>query len=743
MSPTTDHIIQPSPASRRGIQSWPEIDTSLSSNTERNTHRRKQKATTPSKRRGPQSRLPPEARQILEQEFASNPYPCSWEVDIIAHRTKLDVKRVRTWFNNTRSRKQGSKHSEVNSIYNDDHGQSVAAKLSWESLEALSKEVDDVPQPPLEAYLASSYDEEAVPMSAIQAAIDCSSTSERADTLMDSSSASRIGRTGSVITSLTSSDDSVPTSFTVSSGGSNVSSFGRDRRRGRRRMSWRSSPYAKTRIAGQLFDLPNKDLTFFCTFCPRSYKTKYEWTRHEDSVHALRTTWVCCSASAEALQTCPFCGEPSPDQYHLANHNYQQCHNKSEPQRTFFRRDHFVQHLHHVHFKTKHPSQAHGCQIRLASASANNYGCKDLAMTWRKFGAPMRNDDPMLKCGFCGHISKDWNGRCDHVANHLSVHNPRRSAWWPERAENRLDNLCVPQTIGPFRCRYCQMVFTDLNGLKKHSTCSVWSCRFLGTFDDIASESSGPPLCPQFPSPRAHHCHLCGAGYRSTTSHTDHAQQYHSYRQCNQELYWSEQDFLDHLHEFHGAAQTQLLQQKIIIDKNFSRRLESAFEPIGFEEMLQGCRMASPSSSFVDPFTEEPPPLTLDETPDVAMSSPSSPVPRRRTARERLSAMTDIPAKVRQQRSHREALMETEMPGPRFFRLDPIMPFLATRIYFLRNAKMANLLNDGRAFLEEVPRSHIASLVMSSGLVGMAGVRLPVQVKKDDERGLVEFALED
>ena len=46
------------------------------------------------KRKGPQSRIPLEARQILEDEFATNPYPCSWEMDIIAHQANLDVKKV-------------------------------------------------------------------------------------------------------------------------------------------------------------------------------------------------------------------------------------------------------------------------------------------------------------------------------------------------------------------------------------------------------------------------------------------------------------------------------------------------------------------------------------------------------------------------------------------------------------------------------------------------------------------------
>ena len=66
------------------------------------------------KRKGPQSRIPLEARQILEDEFAANPYPCTWELDIIAHQANLDVKKVRNWFNNTRARKKcGGKSSLI------------------------------------------------------------------------------------------------------------------------------------------------------------------------------------------------------------------------------------------------------------------------------------------------------------------------------------------------------------------------------------------------------------------------------------------------------------------------------------------------------------------------------------------------------------------------------------------------------------------------------------------------------
>ena len=57
---------------------------------------------------------------------------------------------------------------------------------------------------------------------------------------------------------------------------------------------------------------------------------------------------------------------------------------------------------------------------------------------WRRFGAPMKKDDPMLHCGFCGKVSKDWPERCEHVAEHLAARELTRDVWWPERKENHL-----------------------------------------------------------------------------------------------------------------------------------------------------------------------------------------------------------------------------------------------------------------------------------------------------------------
>lgn len=619
---------------------------------------------------------------------------------------------------------------------------SLASRLSRDSLEALDKNADQVvqaPQPPLAVYLAQSYQEEAINFSAIQAAIDSGELSDEGDFQLDTSSSSKMGRSGSIVTSITSSDGTAPTTY---SSGSNMSSFGRDRRRGRRRMAWKASPYTRTRFNG-LNDagVPQEDLPFCCTFCPRAFKTKYEWIRHEDSVHALRTTWICCDSKNAPLLSCPFCGQMRPDEYHMASHKYQQCRNKPESQRTFYRRDHFIQHLHHVHFaNVKHPSVRLGCQTRLMDSEGYNFGCKDLAIKWRRFGAPIKADDPMLHCGFCGKRSKDWSDRCEHVAEHMYAGELDRSAWWPERLENHLENLCSPHAVGPFRCRYCRKVFANNDAMNKHSHCRVWSCRFLRSFDDVAAENAGPPLCPQFPSPKAHHCHLCGAGYRSF--HIEHAQHYHRYRQCDQRLYTSEDDFLQHLHEFHGGSLPQLMRGNSILEQNFSRNKGASFEPLEFEEILQGCRVATPRASFVDPVTTEGPPKASSTAEELPRAKAQSPTPTRKKVTDHLPDTHQRPAKVGRQRSNSADSKPTPQ-GPRFFRLNPLVPFLSSRVYYLRSAIPASLFPDGKAVLDEMPKSHIASLVMSSGLLGMAGVRFPVSMKREGEKGPVEFALEE
>jgi hypothetical protein len=716
------------------------------------------------KRKGPQSRISLEARQILEDEFAANPYPCSWELDIIAHQANLDVKKVRNWFNNTRARKKDDGESslmemDVASILtttdgksthqatSDGIGRSLATKLSKDSLEALDEALeDDVSQPPqpLAVYLAQSYQEEAITYPAVQAAIDSSSLCGNGD-YDDAWSASRQGRRGSVITSAASSEVTAPTTYTVSSSGSrsNVSSFGRDRRRGRRRMAWKESPYNDrpkfngVNSAGE----PQKDLPFFCTFCPRAFKTKYEWVRHEDSVHALRTTWICCDTKNTSIESCPFCGQMHPDDAHMAGHKYQQCRSKPESQRTFYRRDHFVQHIHHVHFtNTKHPSVRVGCQTRLMNTEGQNFGCKDLALKWRRFGAPMKRDDPMLHCGMCGKITKDWAERSIHVAEHLIAREHDRSVWWPERKENHLENLYSKSPFESFRCRYCLKIFKDVAEMNAHSHCKVWSCRFLKSFDELTADNAGPPLCPDFPSTKAHHCHLCGAGYR--TPHAEHAQSFHRYRSCNQEFYTSEEAFLQHLHISHAASHPIQLQGNSVIEQNFMRNKGASFEPIEFNESWQPCLMdldTAPIGPFMVDNTATP--LSIKEKNDHAPTRKQS-VARKKTREEHIQATMGA-GKVQQRQRSDTTASRLEMGSPRFLRLSTYAPFLSSRVFYSRESKLSGIPRDNEAVIEEMPRPHIAALVMSAGLVSLASVRWAIRPKQHAASGMIELLLDE
>lgn len=53
------------------------------------------------------------AKKLLEQHFAANPYPALIGIEMLARRTNLTIKNVQMWFSNTRARKCKSKRKCV------------------------------------------------------------------------------------------------------------------------------------------------------------------------------------------------------------------------------------------------------------------------------------------------------------------------------------------------------------------------------------------------------------------------------------------------------------------------------------------------------------------------------------------------------------------------------------------------------------------------------------------------------
>lgn len=90
---------------------------------------------------------------------------------------------------------------------------------------------------------------------------------------------------------------------------------------------------------------------FQCTFCTDRFKSKYDWSRHEKSLHLSLEKWICaplgevitCSSSGQ--RKCVFCNELDPSKEHLETHNYRGCEEKGKEARTFYRKDHLRQHL--------------------------------------------------------------------------------------------------------------------------------------------------------------------------------------------------------------------------------------------------------------------------------------------------------------------------------------------------------------------------------------------------------------
>lgn len=167
------------------------------------------------------------------------------------------------------------------------------------------------------------------------------------------------GSTGSFSLFRAPSTTSLETSFTNMSSGSVQShgsaySYGsrnsigslnsltsKTERRRRRRMPTRTPKAA----------LDKTPRLFQCTFCTDRFKSKYDWSRHEKSLHLSLEKWICaplgevitCSSSGQ--RKCVYCDALDPSKDHLAAHNHNCCEEKGLESRTFYRKDHLRQHL--------------------------------------------------------------------------------------------------------------------------------------------------------------------------------------------------------------------------------------------------------------------------------------------------------------------------------------------------------------------------------------------------------------
>jgi hypothetical protein len=139
-----------------------------------------------------------------------------------------------------------------------------------------------------------------------------------------------------------------------------------------------------------------KQQPFQCTFCAETFKTKYDWQRHEKSLHIPLERWLCSPDGPLAINPdtgqpeCVFCGKLEPSDSHMKSHNPNSC-----QERIFNRKDHLKQHLHLVH-KSK--------------------PIETVMKDWKTSTPTIRS-----RCGFCGTSLDSWIDRVEHLGDHFKM----------------------------------------------------------------------------------------------------------------------------------------------------------------------------------------------------------------------------------------------------------------------------------------------------------------------------------
>jgi hypothetical protein len=159
-----------------------------------------------------------------------------------------------------------------------------------------------------------------------------------------------------------------------------------------------STQTAGSSVAEQSVLLQAQQKKYQCTFCTDTFTTRYDWTRHETSLHLPLKRYICCPFSAvqqctsSGRQICAYCGLISPSLEHAASHNHQYCQSREPDARIFLRKDHLRQHLRSVHECDMLPYMEHWL----------------LEAVWVN-----------SRCGFCGQRFTSWNERNEHIAAHF------------------------------------------------------------------------------------------------------------------------------------------------------------------------------------------------------------------------------------------------------------------------------------------------------------------------------------
>lgn len=146
--------------------------------------------------------------------------------------------------------------------------------------------------------------------------------------------------------------------------------------------------------------------SYYCTFCVKQLKDRYEWKRHE-ATHVVAIRWTCMPNNEAVIQNkCVFCQAHCPSLEHLEEHNVQACLDRPLSTRVFSRKDHLSQHA----------KQAHLSKQEAHSSSSSGF---NVPPSWMSEVDSSEFAPGILWCGFCRTDLSSWTERIDHISSHF------------------------------------------------------------------------------------------------------------------------------------------------------------------------------------------------------------------------------------------------------------------------------------------------------------------------------------
>ncbi|KAL7943306.1 hypothetical protein V8C42DRAFT_328680 [Trichoderma barbatum] len=340
--------------------------------------------------------------QLLKQWYTSNsawPYPTAEFKEELSHRTGLSVRQVSQWFVNARRRSAEKRSSEP---------------------------VDDSNSPKY-ALIPQTSDAQQEEKKKVEAANRVRGSSSGSSSGERSAS---LGAVSQVVVQdpLVQIDSQGDTPANASAASSYSSSHSRDFDH----TTHRPRRNRRTVVRHTATDRPEEDQesrVYQCTFCTDTFKSRYDWTRHEGTLHLALERWTCLPSGSkrwdlgDAAPRCSMCDSSDPTDAHLESHHISDCVIKPFSLRTFHRKDHLHQHL----------RLAHNIDKMIPSMKS-----------WKSKISEVKS-----RCGFCGQTFSLWSDRNDHLSDHFKRGESMKD-WKGDRGLEPSVAMLVQSAIPPY-----------------------------------------------------------------------------------------------------------------------------------------------------------------------------------------------------------------------------------------------------------------------------------------------------